>query len=291
MNSEKIQGSIMHSKKTNQSGFSFVEVVAAMGLGGVIIFGGMTIMKTIAKNKKITEFKMHQKLEQSEILSQLKKLQNVSWGVYDSTQSYYLNNSSSAITNWSLAEQGITAITDIEVSILGEKIIRSSHDLELTSASNQRELIFTRCIDRDYEFKEFNYAEALALPKIPLYAFQGNRLLVYCCDKKDTKVCKEEVKDSSSKYTVRTFYKSESDFKTFPLLPNRDLIESSSFMMYFNSLNKPSSYEIYLVNQTKKCFMDKAQKNCTGTYISNFTKIGGAVKFQGVNDNGILQIR
>jgi len=281
----------MHSKKINQKGFSFVEVVAAMGLGAVIIFGGMTIMKTIAKNKKITEFKMHQKLEQDEILSQLKKLQNVSWGVYDSTQSYYLNNSSSATTNWTLAEQGITSLTDIEVSIFGEKIIRSSHNLELTSASNQREIIFSRCVPRDKEFKEYEYNEALSLPKIPLYAFLGNRLLVYCCDKKETKVCKEEVKDSNSNYTIRTFYKSENDFKTFPLMSNRDLIESSSFMLFFNSINKPSSYDVYLVTQTKKCFLDKAQKNCNGPFISNFTKFGGAVKFQGVNDNGILQIR
>lgn len=281
----------MHSRKINQNGFSFVEVVAAMGLGAVIIFGGMTIMKTIAKNKKITEFKMHQKLEQDEILTQLKKLQNVSWGVYDSTQSYYLNNSSAATTNWTFAEQGITAITDIEVNILGEKIIRTSHNLELTSASNQREIIFSRCVARDDEFKDYTYTEALALTKIPLYAFLGNRLVVYCCDKKEAKVCKEEVKDSSSKYTVRTFYKSPNDYKIFPLVPNRDLIESSSFMMFFNAINKPSSYDIYLVTQTKKCFLDKAQKNCKGPFISNFTKIGGAVKFQGVNDNGILQIR
>lgn len=281
----------MLSKKINQKGFSFVEVVAAMGLGGVIIFGGMTIMKTIAKNKKITEFKMHQKLEQDEILTQLKKLQNVSWGVYDSSQSYYLNSSSSNVTNWTLAEQNIAALSEIEVSIFGEKILRTSHNLELTSASNQREIIFTRCVPRVKEFDELDYATALSLPKIPLYAFQGNRLTVFCCDKKEIKACKEEIKDSSSNYTVRTFYKSENDFKTFPLLPNRDLIESSSFMLFFNSANKPSSYEIYLVNQTKKCFLDKAQKNCSGSFLTNFTKFGGAVKFQGVNDNGILQIR
>jgi len=281
----------MRLKKISQKGFSFVEVVSAMGLGAVIIFGGMTIMKTIAKNKKITEFKLNQKIEQDEVLTHLKKLQNVSWGVYDSSTSYYLNNSSSAVTTWTLADQGIAALSEIEVTILGEKILRNSHNLELTSASNQKEIIFSRCVARDKEYYEYEYKDALELPKIPLYAFMGNRLLVYCCDKKDTKVCKEEVKDSSSNYTVRTFFKSENDFKTYPLLPNRDLIESTSFMMLFNSTTKPSSYDIYLVTQTKKCFLDKAQKNCNGPFISSSTKFGGAVKYQGVNDNGILQIR
>lgn len=280
--------------RKNNSGFTLIETIIAGGLMGAVVLVGASIIKSSTKNSQKTKINMKLITEINEVKSNLKKISAVSWMNFNSSESYFdKNNLGLTKTEWTLADQDITDLKDIIFKVEGNEFFRNSHSLELsTTVTSASGVSFSRCLERVSKDNSLTPAEAYNLPNVPLVKYVSGQPVVHCCPKgSKLSSCDNPVSDTQSKYVLRTFFNKKSSFRTFPLLTDSDFVDGMGFILIFNNKTMPSSYEVFLIQQSKTCYLNEFKKSCIGPLLTKLTKFGGKVRENGVNDNGVIQIR
>lgn len=278
----------------NKSGFTLVEIVIASALLGITALIGASIMKISTKNSLRVKANSQLITQVNEVKQNLKKIKEVSWKNFNSTNSFSINNSQKLVTvGWTLADQDITNLTEISFDVEGAIYLRDSHTLEIgTSDISKSGVAFSRCVERSLKDVTLTAAQGYSLEFVPVLSFGSTGAVVHCCSRALSS-CNNPINTDKSTYVLRTFInKSSATFKAFPLDVESDFVDGIGFMLTFNSAVSPSSYEISLISQTRACYhKDFSNKSCNGNLVTKIEKFGGIVKANGVNDNGIIQIR
>ena len=289
----------------NKGGFTLAEMMVVVAIFGLLSLGMVFMMEEFARIQVRDKTSLSVDFESLEIKKYMEISQSVSWGFFNPDQSYFLKNDEKDPTTsigskvkWTLKDvPGISKESDIQFKVAGFDFYRNSHSIEIPRIEGENRAIISRCVKRKTNLLTMTTTQALALDRVPLIKFSGNKMRVYCCPKGAQNLCSEEVNRPSSHYRVVTLLVHPKNVKKYPALAwvkkggEKVGADSLGFMLFFNRPKNPSSYRLVVFTHQNLCLRKSKKSNCNDPFIVKNISLSGTVKKQAINDTGLLKIR
>lgn len=267
----------------NENGFSLAELMIAVGITGIVAYGGVTLMSNVSDRFKKNKI-MAMRLE--EIASIHRELQKSKKGIY---RDNFLPSESFSYRD-GIYKTGQWANVASEIGSYGA--FSTSHSVQLVSSASRSSIIISRCVGvKDFD-KHFNqFTDVYKLVKAPfIKSVVGKYQEIVCCERNGGDSCSGSINNNKSEYRVRTFIYNGRMLQQFPKFGDERYVPSTGFILTFNNTDNPFLFEMMIFSQSERC-ISAGQKDCTSNYLTSFQSLKGTISQGGINDSGLLQVK